>query len=56
MQVRYYTVYRMTLLGAWVPGHVNSMSFHIHCGVLVLLEFMWIHVCDLILNPVIELT
>lgn len=46
----------LSLPGACLPGHVNCMSFHIHCGVMVLLDIFWIHVCDLVLNPVVELT
>lgn len=32
------------------------MSLHIHCGALVLLDIIWTHVCDLELDPMVELT
>lgn len=32
------------------------MSLHIHCGALVLLIIIWMQVCDLELDPMVELT
>lgn len=46
----------LSLLDVFLPGHIKCVSFHIHCGALVPPDIIWVQVCDLVLDPVIELT